>query len=122
MTGYARLALHAGTCPCGKYIRAGVSAITSVGVPLPPDPAICWYSGEKQRWYVAGAEGNVRARLWLHAACAERLNGLSFDELELLAADRRHELDCMRRQGDRDAGRRSSRPQRGKGSREQVAS
>jgi hypothetical protein len=123
MTGYEVTASHNGWCPCGKYIRARVSRIANVGVALPPCPSICWYSGEKQRWYIEGAEGSVRARMWLHAACAERLDGLSFEELELLAADRRQELACMKRRGDREGGRNGvRRHQCSKRSREQASS
>ena len=109
MAAFTLMAAYSGTCPCGAYIRAGVSTVARLEVPLPPDPAVCWYSGERGQWFIRGATGHIKARRWLHAKCAAKLDGLSFDDLELLAADRRAELQAMKRRGDDDAGRRHGR-------------
>jgi hypothetical protein len=105
MSGFE--AAYAGTCPCGTYINPG-SLIAPVDVPLPPDPAVCWYS--RGQWYIAGAPAkSVRARRYHHARCAAKLDGMSVEDLEMLAADRRQELAAMKRRADREDGRRPRR-------------
>jgi hypothetical protein len=107
MSGF--LAEFAGTCPgCGRYIRSGISLIASVVVPLPPCPTFCWYS--RGQWYIAGAPAkSVRARRYLHARCAAKLDGHSVEDLEMLALDRRQELAAIRRRAEREDGRRPRR-------------
>jgi hypothetical protein len=97
------IAAHAGSCCCGTFIRAGKSTITAVDVPLPPDPAVCTYS--HGRWYVGGSPSHVRPRRWLRASCAAKLAGLTFQQLEDLAAERRQSLAAMKREWDRQNGR-----------------
>jgi hypothetical protein len=111
---YTILAQHSGTCTCGKYVRAGTSTISPVDVPMPPDPAVCLYSGERGCWYIGGASSpsHVRSRRWLHERCAARLDRLSFDDLEQLAADRRVALSTMKKRGDAEYGRRVGRQRR----------
>jgi hypothetical protein len=112
MTAFEIVAGHNGLCPCGTYIRAGVSTIAALDVPLPPDPAVCVRSHGK--WYIGGSAdaGHIRPRNWLHARCAAKLHGLSFRELELLADDRRAELAAKRRRADEEHGRRIGRQRR----------
>jgi hypothetical protein len=102
-------AQHSGTCPCGKFIRAGVSMIAAVDVPLPPDPRVCHYSGERRQWFVDSVPGNVRPRRWLHEKCAARLEGHTFADLEMLAADRRQALKAIKRVADLTYGRQHGR-------------
>jgi hypothetical protein len=87
-----------------------VSTIAAIDVPLPPDPHVCCYS--RGQWFVGGAPGNVRGRRYVHAKCGAKLDGLSFADLELLAADRRAELQAMKRRADTEAGRRHGRQRR----------
>ncbi len=110
MPAFTFVAAYSGTCVCGKYIRAGVSTIAAIDVALPPDPHVCSYA--RGQWFVDNAPGHIRGRRYLHARCAAKLDGLSFEDLELLAADRRAELQAIKRRADSETGRRHGRQRR----------
>ena len=72
----------------------------------------CRYSAERKCWYVDNVAGNIRPRRWLHARCAVKLNGHSFADLEMLAADRRAALRAAKREAERAYGHQFGRQRR----------